>query len=175
MFKTIALAVVAFAIPVSVQAGAPSSPATQALALAAIDRDALNTPVGRTALAVAAKAYCDEVSSIYPRNSPKEDEWLSSEVRAGGERMLRATRSAEWGREQVQIFVDGCANWSASLSRAPDQSRSFAGLAYTFIRFSGDAEFYAPKNQIDPDRFGFGVVPRMATEGLILAAILSAR
>jgi len=175
MFRIITLTVAALTISIPVQAGGPSSPVTQALARAAVDRDALKTPAGRMALVITVKAYCDEVSSTYPRNSPKETEWLSSEVQAGGERMIRATRSAEWGREQVQIFVDGCASWGASFSRSLDQSRSYAGLAYTFIRFSGDAEYYAPKNRIDPDHFGFGVVPRMATEALILAAILSAK
>jgi hypothetical protein len=89
--------------------------------------------------------------------------------------MMRAAGSAEWGRRQAKIFTDQCALWIAEYEKTPDKSRTYVGLAYTFLRFSGDAEAYAAKNNVDTVQWGFPVVPRLATEGLLIAALLASR
>ena len=74
---------------------------SESLAFAAIDPDKLNTAAARGALASAAKAYCDTVRGAYPQNSPAEDNWLDSEVHAGGDRLMRAAGSEEWPDERI--------------------------------------------------------------------------
>jgi hypothetical protein len=147
------------------------SPATAALARVVIDQSDLKAETGRKSLALAVGRYCNDVKQAYPQNSPEEDRWLDGEAQGDEERIKRALSSPEMGRRQAKLFTDSCALLSSALEREPDRSRHFVALAYTFFVFTTDAEFFARKNRVDPERLGFDTVLRFTTESLLLAAL----
>jgi hypothetical protein len=161
----------AFAFASCAANAAETTPATMALARAALDSKGLETAAGRKTLGLAVRGYCDDVRRVYPQNSPQEDFWLDGEIRGSGERFSRVLASPEWGRRQAKLFTEGCAMWSAALEKGPDRSRYFVGLAYQFVRFATDAEFFAKKNGIDPGLLGIPPTLRFATEALLAAAL----
>jgi hypothetical protein len=115
------------------------------------------------------------VKLAYPQNSPAEDQWLDAEIKGSNERVMRALASAEMGRRQARYFTTACSNWTAQLAKVPDTWRSYVALAYAFLRFAGDAEFFAPKNNVDGGALAFGLAPRNAAEALLVAAMESGR
>ncbi|RYG56297.1 MAG: hypothetical protein EON56_04375 [Alphaproteobacteria bacterium] len=134
----------------------------------------MNTADGRVALASAVKSYCEEISRVYPQNSPAENAWLDKELRSGGERAMRAIDTSERGRQRAKVFTDGCRDWSAALSKEPDRPRYYVGLAYEFSRFAGDAAYFAKKDSIDADLYAF-VILDDAAQALMLAALMTGK
>lgn len=68
-------------------------------------------------------------------------------------------------------FTEDCAAWSDALVRELDSARNLVGLAHAFVRFMGDAEYHAPKNGLEPDRYAFGSALGSAVESLLVAAL----
>jgi len=126
---------------------------------------------GRNALAVAVGRYCNDVKQAYPQNSPEEDRWLDGEAQGDEERIRRTLASPELGRRKAKYFTDACATLSVALEREPDHSRYFVGLAYTFVMFTTDAEYFARTNRVDPERLSFGSILHLTTESLLIAAL----
>lgn len=164
------LVVVAFCValqPVSVSAKA--RPAASAPLTSALDRKALATEGGRSALVSATAEYCRDLDRAFPRNSPSEDAWLDREFAAGVERSLRAINSAEFSRRQAADFVTSC----LLASDAYNEGRSQLGLnllVYAFTRFDGDAAVHAQRNSISPDDYDLRIMS-VILEGLALAAL----
>lgn len=150
---------------------ADTSEVSKLLLRATLDVDALKTSSGRSALASAAKAYCGELERDYPRNSPAEDQWLSAETRGSSERAMRAINSPEMGRRMAARFIEDCAALSQAVLAAPDSARPSAALAYTFVRYMGDAEFFAAKNGIDTEQYAFGTALRSTVEALLFSSL----
>ena len=149
-----------------------SSAGTSELAKVAVNQAKLTTASGRLALAKAVNIYCNDIKSVYPRNSPSEEQWLDGEISGGGNRVEKALSSAELGRRMAKRFTDDCETSSQWAVKQPDKGIHFVILAHDFIRFSGDAAFYAKLNGIDSERFWLENMPRMAAEALTYAAIM---
>ena len=69
-------------------------------------------------------------------------------------------------------FTDSCVASSDWAIRQPDKSIHFVIMAHDFIRFSGDASYFAKRNGVDGEMYWFEGVPRMTAEALTWAAIL---
>lgn len=149
----------------------PLSPPTSALLRHALDEKALQTVAARKILTEKVKAYCNEIRSVFPQNSPAEDAWLREEIQAGGERATRIFPSPEWGRRQVKIFTDGCLQWVRKLDESPENAKAYVGLGYTFVRLGTDSEYHARKNGLDPEKYGFSLVLNVVTQSLLAAAL----
>ena len=149
---------------------APTSPATQQLLRSALQLDAMSNDKDVAGLIRAVAAYCAEVSDVYPRNTPAEDQWLASEIKGGGNRLPRVFQSAELGRRVAANFTGECKSYVSAYARPSQRRVALVGLAYTFTRFERDAAFYAPKNGVDPKRFAFGSLSA-AVEAILLAAL----
>jgi len=108
---------------------------------------------------------------VFPTNSPKEEDWLQSELSSGGDRGFRVLSTPEYGRNRAKNFTDGCAEWLNVKDRYFDKLRFYAGLARTFFLFESDSAHDARKNSIDAERFGFPFVPRDAADALLVAAL----
>lgn len=167
-----AASVFAALAPVTANA-AQSSPTTRSLLLASLDHKEVATAEGRSQLVVAVREYCVEVEQDYPKNSPSEDQWLAGEIQGGGERVTRAIASPEMGRRMAASFTEDCATWSNAMERNPDNARNYVGLAHTFVRFMGDAEYFASKNGLDPERYAFGTALHATVETLLMAALIA--
>jgi len=147
------------------------APSVQPLAALVVKHEGWGLPVRRMALVTAVAAYCADVERIFPQNSPAEDQWLKAEVDAGGERLMRAVRSAEWGRRQAKNFTTACAAWVPVFKVPGNSARALTGLAHAFVRFSEDSASYARANDLDPERLGLPYMLRMTTESLLTAAL----
>lgn len=161
-------------IGLSAEASAQTVPEpVPGLFLLTLDREALRTDAGRDALALAAASYCEEVDRRYPRNSPAEEEWLTTEIAAQGDRMLRAAQSAEFGRRATAAFTTTCNSFADAYQQGSHQT-GLIGMAYAFVRYDGDAEFYAKKNGVDARELGLAALGS-AGEALIFAALMEAQ
>lgn len=149
-----------------------NSAGTSELVKAAVNQAKLTTTSGRLALATAISTYCKEIKAVYPRNSPTEEQWLDGEISGGGNRVEKALSSAELGRRMAKRFTDSCETSSQWAVKQPDKGIHFVILAHDFIRFSGDAAFYAKLNRVDSEQFWLENMPRMAAEALTYAAIM---
>ncbi len=149
----------------------PLSSAAGALVTHAVDEKALKTELARKMLTARVKAYCEEIRGVFPRNSPAEDAWLKGEIEAGGERVTRVLSSPEWGRRQVNSFTDGCLRQTSALENLPENAKAYAGLGYIFARLGNDSGYYARRNNIDPEKFGFPLVVNLVTQSLLAAAL----
>ena len=147
------------------------SPTAGALFRLAVDEKALETAVARKTLTERVKAYCNEIRSDFPQNSPAEDAWLREELQAGGERGTRIFSSPEWGRRQVKNFTTGCLQGVTVLEKSPENAKAYAGLGYTFVRLGNDSEYYARKNNLHPEKYGFPLVLNIVTQSLLAAAL----
>lgn len=127
---------------------------------------------GRKALTLAIKNYCNEIDRIYPRNTPQEDQWLDNEIAGEAERLMRAASSAEYGRRLARNFTAGCVKMTGNIEREPNRPFNYIALAWEFSRFTSDAAFFARKNKIDPDMYGFGVTTS-STVVTLLAQLIS--
>ena len=150
---------------------ADTVPSVKPLAVLVTKYEGWAAPAQRSALVAAVAAYCTDIERAFPQNSPAEDQWLTAEVDAGGERLMRAVRSAEWGRRQAKNFTTACATWTAVFNTPGNSARGLTGLAHTFVRFSEDSAFYARANNLDPERLGLPCMLRMTTESLLVAAL----
>jgi len=151
-------------------ASAETSRATQQLLRSALQFTAGSDGRERTALVQVASDYCAEVSKIYPRNSPAEEEWLRSESNGGENRVVRVLQSAELGRRFAANFTTQCKAYASAYSATVQRRTALIGLAYTFTQFERDASLYAHKNAVDGERYGFGFLSGV-TEALLLAAL----
>ena len=155
---------------ISAAVRADFAPASKALFMDALDSKLTTTPQGRAKLASDADVYCAFIEHDFPRNSPAEDQWLDGEIAGGSDRMLRAIGSTEFGRRRAAVFVSDCKLFGNLLRAKPDSSKGFAGLAFAFVRFSGDAEDAARQNKLDAQFYGFPVM-HDATEAFLRAAL----
>lgn len=160
-------AIAAMSAPAKAQA-ADVSPVAKSLFVVAIHTEKLSTPAARYELVQASQSYCEEVERVYPRNSPAEEEWINTEMKGEEARVSRVMRSAELGRRVASVFVTSC---KASVAGyASHKQRALTALAYTFLRFSRDANYFAEKNGVDGKQLGFGGLS-LVVEGLLVAAL----
>ena len=151
---------------------AKTSPATQNLMQASLDKNKLATQAGRLSLARSVNQYCSELQKAYPTNSPSEEQWLDREIAGGGDRAYKVLSTSELGRRRAKIFLDECMQSSEWAIKSPDKSIYFMVLTHAFVKYSGDAAFYAKMDGVDAESFALEFVPRSATEALAYAAIM---
>lgn len=167
------LVAVAFCVALQpVSASAKARPAASALLTSALDRKAMATEGGRSALVSATANYCNDLDKAFPRNSPSEDAWLDREFAAGTERLFRAINSAEYSRRQAAEFVSSCLAASAAY-REGRRQLGLNLLVYAFARFDGDAAVHAQRNSVAPDDYALPIMS-VPLEGLAFAALAEA-
>lgn len=150
-----------------------SSLATQNIIQASLDSKKLATQEGRSALARSVNQYCNELQQAYPTNSPSEETWLNNEIAGESNRSLKAFGSAEFGRRKAKVFLDECLRSSQWALKAPEKSIYFMVLTHAFIRFSGDAAYFAKLNGVDAEKSWLEGAPRAASEALAYAAVMT--
>ena len=168
----ITMAVLAATAPAGSSMG-PTLPSIAPLLTVVVNPNKLLTSQRRQNLVGAVKAYCSDIKRVYPRNSPKDSEWLLAELTSGGSnRVIAAVSSAEGGRRAAELFTEDCLNLSASFAKAPDQPTAFTALGYTFFRFRKDSALLARKNGLNPDQMGFPTVLDMTIDALLFSALV---
>lgn len=146
------------------------APSASSLFEAASNRDALATEDGRSKLVTAVYNYCSDLDRAYPTNSPAEDQWLDGEVHGGGDRTTRALASAELGRRQANAFTKSCISISR-LQKRPASARDFTALGFFFVQFMKDSAYYARKNNVNPEKYGFDIILHSAVEALLWSSL----
>jgi len=138
-----------------------------------LDQNKLSTQEGRLSLAGSVNQYCSELQKAYPTNSPSEEQWLDREIAGGGDRAYKVISTAEFGRRTAKIFLDECIRSSEWAIKFPDKTIYFIVLTHSFAKYSGDATLYAKRNDVDVEKFSLEFAPRMATEALAYAAMMT--
>jgi hypothetical protein len=170
MIRFVVATIMLFAIPSAADAQTGST-ATVKLLMADIAPTAeIGSPAERKELLTAIKAYCSELASAYPRNSPSEDQWLVAELAGDSNRITLALSSSAFGRRMAKQFVDGCQTWTTYLDKMDDM-KGYVGLAHTFLIFSDGTDSYARKNNVDVDRFALKAIPKETAKALLAVAL----
>lgn len=120
-----------------------------------LQRD-LNDPDQQREVVAVVGRYCAALQQRYPTNSPAEDQWLEREMGGGGERLIRALASAEFGRRDAAMFTANCISMTEAFEMYPDARPNILfALIGSIARYSPDAEYHAESNGLDGDAWGF--------------------
>jgi hypothetical protein len=96
--------------------------------------------IWRPAFAKATFEYCTEMNTKVARNTPREDDWLDTEMNSNDmERTIRAMDTNEYARRNFVLFAQQCREVMYALT-VPGRSRSEAALWVDFIRMLNDGE-----------------------------------
>jgi len=95
----------------------------------------LNIKINLDGFVRAADQYCKEIDSIFPRNSPSEEKWLSDELSGKGERVTLAIKSVEFYKRSIESFSEKCRTYTDIFSMKGRNYRiySLIGLGKTFL------------------------------------------
>ena len=127
----------------------------------------------REAFIEAVANYCEEISEVYPTNSPAELAWLEQEQQGSFDRVSRSLGSAEFGRKMTSNFTSGCADYVTMYRQNKNRNVALAGLAYTFSTYEKNSENSAKLNNISSDYYGF-LVLNTVTRSILVAAMFEA-
>ena len=68
--------------------------------------------------------FCRELSGKIPALSPRENDWVDAEIRAG--RIETATSSVELAKRESKRTLSGCHRWAQSLAQVLPEDREIA-------------------------------------------------
>lgn len=117
--------------------------------------DKFKSKENRDALVKAARDYCNEVSTEFPRNSPSDEQWLNGEIQASASRLEKVMQSPQMSRRMAHNFVTDCLGFSEVYMKNENRAAGLVGMALAFSKFFPESESYARNSGINPEKFGF--------------------